>query len=57
MGFNKKYVRSLNELKEELNELGKDRFIHIYSKADALIGPSDSIKFIQNTIESSKNSK
>jgi len=57
MGFNKKYVRSLHELKEELAELGKDKFIWIYSKADAFIGPSDSIKFIQDTLNSNKNSK
>lgn len=47
MSFNKRFVRSLPEVKEEYFEQGHEEFVKIYKKADAFIGPSDSIDFIE----------
>jgi len=41
MSFNKKYVRSLDELKEELEKYPEN--LRYYFNADALIGPPESI--------------
>jgi len=45
MSFNKKYVRSLDELKEELEKYPDH--LRYYVNADALIGPSESIDYIE----------
>jgi len=48
MGFNKRYVPGVKELKKILLENGSDWFYKIYvTSPDALIGPSGSIKFIE----------
>lgn len=44
MGFNKKYVRKLEELKEELKN-NPDSIIY-YMNADALIGSKESIDYL-----------
>ena len=47
MGFNKRYVPELVELKKILLQKGSNWFYKIYvTSPDALIGPSDSLKFI-----------
>jgi hypothetical protein len=51
MGFNKKYVRPLDELKKELEE--NPERLKYYIKADALIGPSESIQYIEDLIKKS----
>jgi len=45
MSFNKKYVRSLDELKEELKNYPDH--LRYYVNADALIGPPESINYIE----------
>ena len=52
MGFNKKFVKPLLEVKEQLEKDGIDNFVRFYVKADVFIGPSDSIMFIDKVIES-----
>lgn len=48
MGFNKRYVPVLKVLSNNLFEMGSDWFYKIYvTSPDALIGPSDSIEFIE----------
>jgi len=55
MGFNKRYVPEVKELKKTLLEKGSNWFYKIYvTSPDALIGPSESIKFIE---EFQKNNK
>jgi hypothetical protein len=44
MSFNKKYLPSLEELKEHLEKYPDN--LKYYFKADALIGPSESIDYI-----------
>lgn len=48
MGFNKRYVPELKVLSNNLFEMGSDDFYRKYVVSpDALIGPSDSIEFIE----------
>ena len=48
MGFNKRYVPEVKELKKTLLEKGSNWFYKIYvTSPDALIGPSESIEFIE----------
>lgn len=54
MSFNKKIVPALTELRKELARLPSA--IEKYWQADALIGPSDSIKYIESLYKS-KNEK
>jgi len=46
MSINKRYVPALIDLQRILLEQGSDSFYMKYSKPDVLIGPVDSIKFI-----------
>lgn len=48
MSFNKKFIKPLPEVKDEYFRLGHEQFVNLYKKADAFIGPSDSIDFIQD---------
>ena len=48
MSINKRYVPELPKLKQILLENGADSFYKMYSKPDVLIGPNDSIKFIDD---------
>lgn len=52
MSFNKKIVPALTELRKELARLPSA--IKNYWQADALIGPSDSIRYIES-LYNSKN--
>jgi len=45
MGFNKKYVPTLEQLKTELEQYPKN--LRYYLKSDALIGPADSIAYLK----------
>lgn len=45
MSFNKKYVQSLDKLKEELEKYPEH--LRYYVNADALIGPPESINYIE----------
>lgn len=48
MGFNKIYVEDLEELKAELKE--KPENLKYYAKADMLIGPSESIRYLEELL-------
>lgn len=57
MGFNKRFVREIDFLKNELSEIGKEKFIQKYTTPDVLMGPSDSLAFINEVVNSNKNLK
>jgi len=46
MGFNKKYVRSIEDVQEQLTRDGIESFVTSYEKVEAFIGPIESIRFI-----------
>jgi hypothetical protein len=48
MSINKRYVPELPKLTKILLEQGSANFYRTYSNPDVLIGPVDSIKFIDN---------
>jgi hypothetical protein len=50
LGFNKKFVPALTELRKELARLPSA--IENYWQADSLVGPSDSIKYIESLYKS-----
>jgi hypothetical protein len=52
MGFNKKYVPELEELKRRLAEHPES--LRHYLNADALIGPVDSMRYIDEMAEKQK---
>jgi hypothetical protein len=61
MGFNKMYLPEEQELKDFLTQHGKEsfhnRWVIPFQKRDAIIGPSESIEFIKQFIESEYNNK
>jgi|TARA_B110000914_G_C15482754_1_gene456524 hypothetical protein len=61
MGFNKMYLPEEQELKEFLTKYGKEsfheRWVIPFKKRDAIIGPSESIEFIKQFIESEYNNR
>jgi hypothetical protein len=50
MGFNKKYLPDLSDLKSIRDQYKDDkRFLHIYLYSpDAIIGPSDSMEYLKS---------
>jgi hypothetical protein len=46
MGFNKKYLPELHDLKVEYKERGHSEFVRTYLKYDTLIGSDESFKFL-----------
>lgn len=50
MSFNKIYLQDLKELKEDYKQDPK-AFKKRMQKADALIGPTDSMKFVEKIIK------
>ena len=61
MGFNKMYLPEEQELKDFLTTYGKEgfhnRWVIPFKKRDAIIGPSESIEFIKQFIESEYNNR
>jgi hypothetical protein len=59
MGFNKLFIPELAVLKKDLMERGNEEFgktwINRYMKADAVIGPVDSMDFIKQFINMEYN--
>lgn len=51
MGFNKKYLSGLEETKELFTRLGEEEFVKMFKGADALIGNSEAINFVDSIIE------
>lgn len=59
MGFNKLHLPDLDYLKESLKEKGNEEFVKFwerrYMKADALIGPPESMDFIKQILDREYN--
>ena len=51
MGFNHCYLTSVENLQNELNNKGLENFIKSYRKYDALTGPSECFRFMEEKIE------
>jgi hypothetical protein len=51
MGFNKVYVPEYDVLVKQILTLDSSTFVRRYLKADALIGPSRSIKLLNDYLE------
>jgi hypothetical protein len=51
MGFNHCYLTSVENLQLELNNVGLELFIKRYRKYDALTGPSECFRFIEEKIK------
>jgi len=47
MGFNHCYISSVENLQSELNNVGLELFIKRYRKYDAITGPSESFRFLE----------
>ena len=51
MGFNHCYLTSVKDLEIHLQNVGLEKFIKTYRSYDALTGPSECFKFIEDKIE------
>jgi hypothetical protein len=47
MGFNHRYLTSVESLQTELNNIGLELFVKRYRKYDALTGPSECFRFLE----------
>jgi spore coat protein CotH len=57
MGFEKKYLKDLDAIKEDFQEKGLEAFVKTYIKVDAFIGSDESITFIKQKIKQFNNQK
>ena len=51
MGFNHCYLTSVLDLQRNLDNVGLEKFIKTYRSYDALTGPSECFKFLEDKIE------
>ena len=51
MGFNHCYISSVENLELELNNVGLKEFVRRYRKYDAITGPSESFRFLEEKIK------
>jgi hypothetical protein len=51
MGFNHCYLTSIEDLQKYLDNVGLQKFIKTYRSYDALTGPSECFKFLEDKIE------
>ena len=51
MGFNHCYLTSIENLQLHLDNVGLEKFIKMYRSYDALTGPSECFKFLEDKIE------
>ena len=51
MGFNHCYLTSVEDLQRNLDNVGLEKFIKTYRSYDALTGPSECFKFLEDKIE------
>lgn len=51
MGFNHCYLTSVEDLQRYLDNVGLEKFIKTYRSYDALTGPSECFKFLEDKIE------
>ena len=50
MGFNQCYLRSVEDLEDELNRNGLEAFVKRYEKYDSITGSSESFEFLEAKI-------
>lgn len=51
MGFNHCYIPSIENLQMELENVGLENFVKRYRKYDAITGPSESFRFLEEKIK------
>jgi hypothetical protein len=51
MGFNHCYLTNVEDLQKYLDNVGLEKFIKTYRSYDALTGPSECFKFLEDKIE------
>ena len=51
MGFNHCYISSVENLEKELELKGLEQFVKSYRKYDAITGPSESFRFLEEKIK------
>ena len=51
MGFNHCYISSIENLQLELDMVGLETFVKRYRKYDAITGPSESFRFLEEKIK------
>jgi hypothetical protein len=51
MGFNHCYLTNIEDLQKYLDNVGLQKFIKTYRSYDALTGPSECFKFLEDKIE------
>jgi len=51
MGFNHCYISSVENLQSEFERKGLEEFVKSYRKYDAITGPSESFKFLEEKIQ------
>jgi hypothetical protein len=51
MGFNHCYLTSVDDLQRNLDNVGLEKFIKTYRSYDALTGPGECFRFIEQKIE------
>lgn len=51
MGFHKRYVPELKEVKKQHKEMELEDFVNYYTKPDALIGNAESMDFIHKIVK------
>jgi hypothetical protein len=51
MGFNHCYLTNVEDLQRYLDNVGLEKFIKTYRSYDALTGPSECFKFLEDKIE------
>jgi len=51
MGFNHCYLTNVLDLQRNLDNVGLEKFIKTYRSYDALTGPSECFKFLEDKIE------
>jgi hypothetical protein len=51
MGFNHCYLTNVDDLQRNLDNVGLEKFIKTYRSYDALTGPSECFRFIEEKIK------
>lgn len=51
MGFNHCYIPSIENLQTELENVGLENFVKRYRKYDAITGPNESFRFLEEKIK------
>jgi len=51
MGFNHCYISSVENLQSELDSVGLKEFVRRYRRYDAITGPSESFRFLEDKIK------